>query len=210
MSEARSLRDICSDLDRSVQGVVARIVLTGGMAAHDKQLLNALAEQVENAKANIETSRLERWRNAVGENLGILDSPASAVTYFYNSDPNVRVVAISVASKRWPLDPQVAAQCERLAVEEPDNYIRAVAAVSLGTCYAGSCNERISFILGSIAAAEAIDFSVRRSAYVGLLMAQGVDLLLHEPSLEDAEHFPIPQGMNMELVRRFTAPPLTG
>ncbi len=137
----------------------------------------------------------------------MLSSLEAALVYLQHADPKVRLAALWISSERWPSDNRISLHCERLALSDPDEQVRAVAISSLGACYIGSRNNRISSLLATIVASEQNPKSLRFAAYIALLEVQGLSLLAHHPPLTEPESFMIPEGIDWNIVNRFAIGP---
>jgi|GEM_PF-5887589 len=208
MADSPKLHELLSELDEKLRAMKQDVKTLGKhealkSPAGGRDILDALANGVGEIQANMEKSRLERWKATAADNSDMLVSPESALAYLEHADPTVRIAAISVASQRWPANAMIALGCARLALDDRDNNVRSVAMVCLGTCYKDSGDEKISRLLAMIAANEQNGKDMRRSAYAGLLMVQGVDLIFHNPSFENPQDFPIPEGIDWGILSRF-------
>jgi hypothetical protein len=201
MGESRKLHEILADLFERLRAM--KNVFKNSPA--ERQALEELSSQAQEIETRMVNARIKRWEEKAGENTDMLTSPELALAYFEHLDPQVRIAATSVASERWPSHPEIAAGCERLALDDPDEDVRAVAVVSLGVLHSQSGDDRISRVLARIVRDETSSINLRRAAYAGLLMIQGIDLLSHEPPFEPPDAFPIPDGIDWGVVNRFVS-----
>lgn len=172
--------------------------------SHDfRREIEHLRRELRANLANSQESRVELWKELAGENFAKFSSPDAMQTYLEHPDAKVRCIALWVSSDRWALDAKIAQHCEKMALSDPDQQVRGIAATSLGACYRNTRDKVISGILASIIANEHNSSEVRLSAYVSLLEVQGKSLLSHDPPLRNLKDICLATSIDWNFVKCF-------
>src|SRR5206468_2304275 len=126
---------------------------------------------------NFKRVRLEWWKRLATPFLdAMLRSREQAQACLEHSDSKVRFVALDVLSHHWEPNRDLAQVCEKMVFSDPDPEIRAVAATTLGACYARTADSRVAKLLANIVSDGSQPSPVRVSAYHSLFAVQGLIL----------------------------------
>lgn len=117
-------------------------------------------------------------RDICGDKLDdFLASRESAERYLHHPSWILRWAAIAVLEGIWGCDTDLAAACERLAFEDPDQRVRHLALFTLRRCYSGTNDRRIGALLARTVADADLPSDIRETAYHQLCDLRGVDPL---------------------------------
>lgn len=98
----------------------------------------------------------------------LYESRVSAESYLTHQDPKLRWAAIAMIAHHWGLDDVLKAACERLALDDPDANVRALAVSHLAHCYYQTDDPRVSRMIAHVVYNNAKPQVLRRAAYSAL------------------------------------------
>ena len=115
-------------------------------------------------------------RDICGDKLDeFLASRESAERYLHDPSWILRWTAISVLERFWGCNKELAAACERLALEDPHEQVRRSALSTLVCCYTRTNDRRIGALLAKIVRDADRSLEIRQTAYHGLFRVKGVN-----------------------------------
>src|SRR5262249_22717442 len=119
-------------------------------------------------------------------------------------ESRVRMVALEVLLDVWKLntDPDLFNVCERLAMEDIDVEVRAMALIGLGTCYNQTHDARIGLFLSQIVKNDSLDVQLSEAAYHSLFALCGELNSWVEINLKG---FHIPDDIDWTFVEKFVS-----
>jgi hypothetical protein len=129
----------------------------------------------------------------------MLRSREVTVNCLTHADPRARECALLVIRDYWDPPPDYPQICERLALQDDDTAVRALAILLLSSSYYNTWDARIGKLLACIVRDEAQPLMCRRIAYFGLFMLQGAESA-NSPNPKDPR---FPETVDWKLVESF-------
>lgn len=157
------------------------------------------ALETENQEMQVIAEGLrDRWhRETAGDALDqMLRSKEDTIQFFTHPYPHLRQVAISLINHHWGFTETIAQQIEKLAVEDPDSWVRMAAISALGSYFRGTKPVRICQLLASVILDLNQPENLRLCAYRALVIVgvhggfERLDLLDYADSIQNIDwHF---------------------
>lgn len=163
--------------------------------------IESVVGQANLATRQIRNAVRDGWQQLAGAHLSkMLTSGVIAEEYLSHTDPGLRRVALSVLDRVWKHSERSALLCQVLALNDPDQAVRACAVSSLGLHYSRTDNEKVSRLLAGIVRDELLDIELRRFAYYALFEVRSVPGTRDPRLLGD---FSFPGDVDWRFVDRF-------
>jgi tetratricopeptide (TPR) repeat protein len=158
--------------------------------------------ECEQVVSQIQNESIEFWRQQVGPAADVmLEDRKEAMRCLQHPSSSVRCAALSALGRKWKAqsDPKFVNSCERLALLDPDDEVRAYALTLLGSCYANTSDSRVGNLLAKQITNMAVPTSVKIAAYMGLLVLCGQFNNQYNKFLK----FQFPDQIDWTLVKQF-------
>jgi hypothetical protein len=98
--------------------------------------------------------------------------------YLLSQEPKLRMAALSVLrSTYWRAGKEVGGKCEAMFFRDPDQEVRAVALVVLGSIYSHTNDPKAGKLFAGIVKDDSRPLKLRRTAYNNLFLLRGVQAM---------------------------------
>jgi hypothetical protein len=161
--------------------------------------------EFHNSLADAHEKQMAWWQQLAGDALEeMLQSRPAAEAHLRNSNPKIRLAALSVLANHWnaTADKQFGTSCEALIHNDRAADVRAAAVTWLGACYDNSKDGRIAKLLAGMVCDVAESTEVRCSAYDSLCSVFAVPFELSLAQVDVGGGTGFPHGVDWKFVSR--------
>jgi hypothetical protein len=214
-----------NDLDPRVRGVAVMTLLRAHTHASpsSKDLVLAIAKDrkradgtplkpfkelnediVRNIEVRSQARKEQLWQALAGPTLWqMLASRENTEKVLYEEDPKLRMAALFLLCDHWPHRADLAELCERMAYEDSDIQVRAIAIGQLGVLNRGTDDPRIGATLAKIVYDDLNPLRVRLAAYRALFQLRAIPFMRLSRSGALKKDFRFPEDCDWAFVDSF-------